>query len=969
MFRMRRYRAFIAFAVISILIFYHFSGYGSWTTASAIGAGSLRQSGSGNSPTTNEQSTQQGQAGPGQEAGKDKEKEKELAYPPEYTPPPFDPKHQVVSTTSAAVLHPAPTPAAAATPAGHLKAGKIELDDAVLSDIIATKNVATKTNKPAVTSDPPTVPEVPFGYEAEGDAMFESTEHATSTIHWSRQPEHFPVSSTIQLPTGTPKAIPRIQHTFKAETEEQRIHRKSKLAAVKEVAARSWKGYRDNAFMHDEVKPVTGGFKDPFCGWAATLVDGLDTLWIMGLKEEFEEAVRAVGKIDFTTSPRKDIPLFETTIRYLGGLLSAYDLSDFKYSTLLDKAVELAEVLMGAFDTPNRMPVTYYHWMPTFASQPHRAATHVVMAELGSLSMEFTRLAQLTKEPKYYDAIDRISDAFYVWQNDAVNGTLIPGLFSTYVDASGCDKPAQLPMKNTRPNLHNGAMDPDTLDSDKVASHPVKIDKKPLSDADEESAGQNQPGKAGKISGWDDPIEEGALDTKAGKKQVLGKTGDRSASDSAVDQPVGKVGKISGWTDEDHELSSTKKTVEDDETTLDSKAAKQELYDEIHNNTAAPKHTQQKRQLGGELADVAETPKAVKTAPKAVQDFQEQTKPFAPKLSGEQVCIPQGLVSSNRRGSDTFTLGGMADSTYEYLPKEYVLLGGLEPKYRTMYEKSMDAAIEYLLYRPMTPDNLDILISGEFLAYRDPDTDGDKGSLKPEHAHLTCFAGAMFAMGGKIFNRKEDVEIGAKLTEGCVWAYNVTATGIMPESGQLWPCKDKTDCEWSETKYWEELDPHGFVRTGKKTYSPVAAASSAVAPKPGTPEYQAQSDTSPLRPAKPAKQIPDDSVLTKRQGGASPGQTYPRIYQDSKNAKEDLDEIPSTPTKASNYPDGTVREPVDVVSKEPLTTEEFAKQRIEDERLPPGYTRVNNRKYILRPEAIESVFYMHRITGSPTGVK
>jgi mannosyl-oligosaccharide alpha-1,2-mannosidase len=51
-------------------------------------------------------------------------------------------------------------------------------------------------------------------------------------------------------------------------------------------------------------------------------------------------------------------------IRYLGGLLGAYDISGQKYEVLLEKAEQLAEVLIGAFDTPNRMPVLYYRWTP-----------------------------------------------------------------------------------------------------------------------------------------------------------------------------------------------------------------------------------------------------------------------------------------------------------------------------------------------------------------------------------------------------------------------------------------------------------------------------------------------------------------------------------------------------------------------------------------------------------------------------
>ena len=85
---------------------------------------------------------------------------------------------------------------------------------------------------------------------------------------------------------------------------------------------------------------------------------------MMDLKDEFEEAVEAVKEVDFTTSARNDIPLFETVIRYLGGLVAAYDISGGTNKILLDKAVELADILMGAFDTPNRMPMTFYMWKP-----------------------------------------------------------------------------------------------------------------------------------------------------------------------------------------------------------------------------------------------------------------------------------------------------------------------------------------------------------------------------------------------------------------------------------------------------------------------------------------------------------------------------------------------------------------------------------------------------------------------------
>lgn len=266
----------------------------------------------------------------------------------------------------------------------------------------------------------------------------------SSQVHWSKFPENFPVpdESLIRLPTGAPSPMPKIQHDFPPEAPAARTLREGRLAEIKAEMSRAWEGYRAFAWMHDELSPVSRAYRDPFCGWAATLVDSLDTLWIMGLKEEFDEAAEAVRTIDFTYSPtRNDIPVFETTIRYLGGLLAAYDVSggaEGGYGMLLDKAEELAEILMGAFDTPNRMPVLYYHWRPEYVSQPRRASV-VNVAELGSLLMEFTRLSQITGKDKYYDAVARITNGFAELQE---RGTTLGGLFPESLDVSGCNRTA-----------------------------------------------------------------------------------------------------------------------------------------------------------------------------------------------------------------------------------------------------------------------------------------------------------------------------------------------------------------------------------------------------------------------------------------------------------------------------------------------------------------------------------------------
>lgn len=180
---------------------------------------------------------------------------------------------------------------------------------------------------------------------------------------WKTRRQVHPVGDMIKLPSGRPAPIPKIQYDFPTKIDPHRRKlRQQRLKAVKDSFVHSWTGYRTHAWMHDEVCPVSGDAKNGFGSWGATLVDSLDTLWIMGLKAEFEEAVGAVGRIDFSRTDLGTLNVFETTIRYLGGLLGAYDLSDGAYPVLLEKATELGDMLYAAFDTPNRMPITRWDW-------------------------------------------------------------------------------------------------------------------------------------------------------------------------------------------------------------------------------------------------------------------------------------------------------------------------------------------------------------------------------------------------------------------------------------------------------------------------------------------------------------------------------------------------------------------------------------------------------------------------------
>ncbi|GAP85422.1 putative glycoside hydrolase family 47 protein [Rosellinia necatrix] len=404
---------------------------------------------------------------------------------------------------------------------------------------------------------------------------------------WSRQKIFYPVSEYTPLPAGRPRSLPPVQYDFKQDKTPEGVAREdvleSRRSEVKEAFVKSWKTYKNVGFGYDEVLPVSGQGHDVpgFGGWGATLVDSLSTLWIMDLKDDFYDAAAAAVTIDYSKTRDTSCNYFETTIRHLGGLLGAYDLS--KETALLEKAVELGDMLYMAYDTPNRMPGFWLDFQDAkYGKQV--AGNHDPSAAVASSSLEFTRLSQLTGDNKYYDAIDRVTRVLDEWQNK----TSLPGMWPTFFDLQHID-------------------------------------------------------------------------------------------------------------------------------------------------------------LGSE---------------------------------------------------SSFTLGALADSLYEYLPKAFVILGGLEPVYEKLYRGAMDTVIENILFRPKLPDQADILFPGDVWVSNEEPT------LTAESQHLSCFVGGMFGLGGKLFQIPEHVAIGEKITKGCVWAYDAMPAGIMPEIFNLLKCESLEPCEWNQDE-WE----------------------------------------------------------------------------------------------------------------------------------------------------------------------
>lgn len=195
---------------------------------------------------------------------------------------------------------------------------------------------------------------------------------------------------------GARTGLRRIQFKFPPESDQDRLQREARLQSVRDGFEHAWTGYRNHAWGHDEVSPVSGGYKDNFNGWGATMIDSLDTLVIMGFNKEFDEALEWIKtKFSMTSNPTIQLPFFETIIRYMGGFLGAYELTGEK--VLLDKAEELGKHVLNAFQGSD-FPNSQFTIDPS--SSLHRDESFV-LAEIGTLQLEFSRLSKLTGNPIY----------------------------------------------------------------------------------------------------------------------------------------------------------------------------------------------------------------------------------------------------------------------------------------------------------------------------------------------------------------------------------------------------------------------------------------------------------------------------------------------------------------------------------------------------------------------------------------
>ncbi|KAH6639150.1 glycosyl hydrolase family 47-domain-containing protein [Boeremia exigua] len=285
---------------------------------------------------------------------------------------------------------------------------------------------------------------------------------------------------------------------------------------TRDIFYHGFDGYMQHAFPEDELRPLSCApltrdranpahieVNDVLGNYSLTLVDSLSTLAILASTppphrhgrhprrrnralDDFQAGVRSLVELygDGTAGPAgqgtrarafdldSKVQVFETTIRGVGGLLSAHqfavgDLPIRGYSPheevrggttgvfwgdgfvydgqLLRLAADLANRLLPAFHTPTGLPyprVNLRHGVPFYANSPlnmdpdgqcskdpndkRAEITETCSAGAGSLVLEFTTLSRLTGDPVY----ERVAKAAFwaVWHRRSSIGLLGAGI-------------------------------------------------------------------------------------------------------------------------------------------------------------------------------------------------------------------------------------------------------------------------------------------------------------------------------------------------------------------------------------------------------------------------------------------------------------------------------------------------------------------------------------------------------------
>lgn len=155
-------------------------------------------------------------------------------------------------------------------------------------------------------------------------------------------------------------------------------------------------------------------------GWI--IVDALDTMILMNLTSRLTHAREWVAT-SLNYEQDQEVNTFETTIRMLGGLLSAHYLStEFPdmapladddegaagEDLYIEKARDLADRILGAFESKSGVPYASVNLKTGQGIPSHDDGGASSTAEAATLQLEFKYLSKLTGEAEYWHKAEKV---------------------------------------------------------------------------------------------------------------------------------------------------------------------------------------------------------------------------------------------------------------------------------------------------------------------------------------------------------------------------------------------------------------------------------------------------------------------------------------------------------------------------------------------------------------------------------
>jgi len=134
-----------------------------------------------------------------------------------------------------------------------------------------------------------------------------------------------------------------------------------------------------------------------------TIVDAMDTLFIMNMTKEFKMGRNWIEKQLSISNVNGDISLFGIVIKFVGGLLSCYALTNDEM--FLFKARDIAEKLLPAFNTQTGLPLPFINPKTGESKNRPSRSGSLILAEVGTKHLEFVYLSDMTGDDRFKEKV------------------------------------------------------------------------------------------------------------------------------------------------------------------------------------------------------------------------------------------------------------------------------------------------------------------------------------------------------------------------------------------------------------------------------------------------------------------------------------------------------------------------------------------------------------------------------------